>query len=45
MEPGKTERFRATMPTVAAGKYTLWALVHFGGPALAAAQAELEILP
>lgn len=45
VEPGKTERFRATMPTVAAGKYTLWALVQFGGPALAAAQAELEILP
>ncbi len=45
VEPGKTERFRATMPAVAAGKYTLWALVQFGGPALAAAQAELEILP
>jgi hypothetical protein len=45
IEPGKTEKFRLAMPTLPAGRYVLHALVQFGGPALAAAQAELEVLP
>ena len=45
IEAGKTEKFKALMPGLPPGKYVLHALVHFGGPALAAAQAELEILP
>jgi hypothetical protein len=40
---GKTEKYRVNMPALPPGKYTLFALVHFGGPALAAAQADLEI--
>jgi hypothetical protein len=45
IEAGKSEKFRVAMPTLPPGKYTLYAVVHFGGPALAAAQADLEILP
>jgi hypothetical protein len=40
---GKTEKYRVNMPALPPGKYTLFAVVHFGGPALAAAQADLEI--
>lgn len=43
--PGKRESFRVAMPLLPPGKYTLYAVVHFGGPALAAAQAELEVQP
>lgn len=43
IDAGKTEKYRVNMPTLPPGKYTLFALVHFGGPALAAAQADLEI--
>lgn len=42
---GRTEKFRVAMPDLPPGKYTLFAVVQFGGPALAAAQADLEILP
>lgn len=42
---GKTEKFRLAMPALAPGKYVLFAIVQFGGPELAAAQAELEVLP
>lgn len=45
VERGKTERFTVPMPVLPPGRYTLYALVQFGGPALAAAQAELEVLP
>jgi hypothetical protein len=45
IEAGKSEKFRVAMPTLPPGKYTVYAVVHFGGPALAAAQADLEILP
>ena len=43
IDAGKTEKYRVNMPALSPGKYTLYALVHFGGPALAAAQADLEI--
>ncbi|WP_145979123.1 hypothetical protein [Gemmatimonas phototrophica] len=40
---GKTEKYRVNMPALPPGKYTLFAVVHFGGASLAAAQADLEI--
>lgn len=43
IDAGKTEKYRVNMPALPAGKYVLFALVRFGGPALAAAQADLEI--
>ncbi len=43
IDAGKTAKYRVNMPALPAGKYVLFALVHFGGPALAAAQADLEI--
>ena len=36
---------RLAMPALPPGKYVLFAVVQFGGPAMAAAQAELEVLP
>lgn len=42
---GRSEKFRIAMPTLPPGKYTLFAVVDFGGAALTAAQAELEIRP
>lgn len=45
IEAGRTEKFKLAMPPLPPGRYTLFALVQFGGPALAAAQADLEILP
>jgi len=43
IDAGKTAKYRVNMPALPAGTYVLFALVHFGGPALAAAQADLEI--
>ena len=40
---GATRRFRVAIPKVARGKYTLFAVVDFGGAELTAAQAEFEI--
>jgi hypothetical protein len=45
IDAGKSEKFKLAMPSLAPGRYTLFALVQYGGPALAAAQADLEILP
>ena len=45
IEAGKRETFRLAMPSLPPGKYTIYAVVHFGGEALTAAQAELEIRP
>lgn len=45
IDAGKTEKFKLAMPALAPGKYVLFALVQFGGPELAAAQADLEVLP
>lgn len=45
IDAGKTEKFKLAMPPLAPGKYVLFAIVQFGGPEMAAAQAELEVLP
>lgn len=45
VDRGKVEKFTVPMPVLPPGRYTLYALVQFGGPALAAAQSELEVLP
>ena len=45
IDAGKSEKFKLAMPALTPGRYTLFALVQYGGPALAAAQADLEILP
>ncbi|WP_310569880.1 hypothetical protein [Gemmatimonas sp.] len=45
IQAGKRETFRLAMPSLPPGKYTIYAVVHFGGEALTAAQAELEIRP
>jgi len=45
IEAGRRETFRVMMPTLPPGKYTIYAVVNFGGEALTAAQAELEIRP
>jgi hypothetical protein len=45
IDAGKTEKFKLAMPVLAPGKYVLFAVVQFGGPELAAAQADLEVLP
>lgn len=45
IDAGKSEKFKVAMPALPPGRYTLYALVQFGGPVLAAAQADLEILP
>jgi hypothetical protein len=42
---GKRETFRVAMPTLPPGKYTIYAVVDFGGAELTAAQAALEIRP
>jgi len=42
---GRRETFRVPMTALPPGKYMLYAVVSFGGDALTAAQAELEILP
>lgn len=42
---GRRETFRVAMPALPPGKYTLYAVVHYGGPAMAAAQADLEVQP
>lgn len=45
VEAGRRETFRVPMPSLPPGKYTIYAVVNFGGDALTAAQAELEIRP
>ena len=45
VKAGKRETFRVAMPTLPPGKYTIYAVVNFGGDSLTAAQAELEIRP
>ncbi len=42
---GRRETFRVAMPALPSGKYTMYAVVNFGGDALTAARAELEIRP
>lgn len=42
---GKRETFRVAMPDLPPGKYTIVAVVDFGGHELTAAQAALEIRP
>jgi len=42
---GRRETFRVPMPALPPGKYTIYAVVDFGGESLTAAQAELEIRP
>lgn len=42
---GRRETFRVPMPSLPPGKYTIYAVVNFGGASLTAAQAELEIRP
>ncbi|MBL0940498.1 MAG: hypothetical protein IBJ03_16505 [Gemmatimonadaceae bacterium] len=42
---GRSEKLRVAMPTLAPGRYTLYAVVDFGGDALTAAEAALEIKP
>lgn len=43
VEAGKSQTFRVPMPALPPGKYTLYAVVDFGGAELTAAQAALEI--
>jgi hypothetical protein len=43
VEAGKRQVFRVPMPALPPGKYTLYAVVDFGGAELTAAQAALEI--
>ncbi|MBY0490861.1 MAG: hypothetical protein K2R93_13550 [Gemmatimonadaceae bacterium] len=43
IEAGKRQVFRVPMPTLPPGKYTLYAVMDFGGAELTAAQAALEI--
>ena len=45
IEAGRRETFRVAMPALPPGKYTIYAVVDFGGETLTAAQAELEIRP
>lgn len=40
---GRRETFRVAMPSLPPGKYTIYAVVDFGGDMLTAAQADLEI--
>lgn len=42
---GRRETFRVAMPSLPPGKYTIYAVVDFGGATMTAAQAELEIRP
>ncbi len=43
LEAGKRQTFRVPMPDLPPGKYTIYAVVDFGGHELTAAQAALEI--
>lgn len=43
VKAGATQRFRVAMPKLAKGHYTLYAVVDFGGDAMTAAQAALQI--
>lgn len=42
---GRSEKLRVAMPALAPGRYTLYAVVDFGGDELTAAEAALEVLP
>lgn len=43
IDAGKQQTFKVAMPTLPPGKYTLYAVVDFGGRELTAAQAALEV--
>ena len=43
VKAGATQRFRVAMPKLAKGHYTLYAVVDFGGDAMTAAHAALQI--
>jgi hypothetical protein len=43
VKAGATVRMRVAMPTLPRGRYTMFAVVDFGGPEMTAAQAALEI--
>ncbi len=43
IEAGKRQTFKVAMPELPPGKYTLYAVVDFGGRELTAAQAALEV--
>ncbi len=43
IEAGKSQTFRVPMPLLPPGRYTIYAVVDFGGSELTAAQAALEI--
>ena len=45
VKAGKLETFRVAMPALPPGKYTIYAVIDFGGESLTAAQADLEIQP
>ena len=45
IEAGRRETFKVAMPSLPPGRYTIYAVVDFGGETLTAAQAELEIRP
>ncbi len=45
VDAGKRKTFRVAMPSLPPGRYTMYAVVNFGGDTLTAAQAELEIRP
>lgn len=45
VDAGKRKTFRVAMPSLPPGRYTMYAVVNFGGDTLTAAQAELEIQP
>lgn len=43
IKPGATQRFRVAMPKLPKGRYTLIALVEYGGDAMTAAHAKLDM--
>jgi hypothetical protein len=43
VKPGATQRFKIAMPKIAKGKYTLVAIVDYGGAQMTAAMATLEM--
>ena len=43
IKPGATQRFRVAMPKLAKGRYTLVAIVDYGGETMTAAHARLDI--
>lgn len=43
IDAGRSEKFRLAMPALEPGRYTLYAVVDFGGEMMTAAQAALEV--